>query len=186
MSADPKAAERKRLAVIGSLGLAALLVLLAIRPSKRSRDDARDAAPPATVASAAAPQTPASVATGPLTAAEWARIDAILPDRGLAAAPDGSEAAATAWDAFRAMPGPSSVAAAPTDAAPASPERFRLEGVSVGHAGAKRHAILNDRVVRVGDDVDGLRVVAIERGRVTLEGGGGRRTEISIRSENGE
>jgi hypothetical protein len=33
---------------------------------------------------------------------------------------------------------------------------------------ARRHAVINDSVVKVGDEVAGIRVVAIERDRVTV------------------
>jgi hypothetical protein len=37
--------------------------------------------------------------------------------------------------------------------------------------GTRIHAVINDSVVKVGDEVDGIRVVAIERDRVTLARG---------------
>ncbi len=90
---------------------------------------------------------------------------------------------ATPEAAFRAFP---AAAEEPVEIVPAGePDRFRLEGVSLAEGTERRHAILNDRVVRVGDEVNGHRVVAIERGRVVLESGG-RRTEISIRWEKSE
>jgi hypothetical protein len=40
--------------------------------------------------------------------------------------------------------------------------------------GAQIHAIINDSLVKVGDEVNGIRVVAIQRDRVTLAKGGQR------------
>lgn len=178
--------ERKRIAVWIALGALLLVVLLALRPDRarrereRESEDARAAA--AAPLPAAAPKGPG--AAGPIDAAEWARIAALLPERPDPAAPDGGDAAGPAWDAFR--PYPAASADEPAAEAPAAePDRFRLEGVSLAAGSERRHAILNDRVVRVGDEVNGHRVVAIERGRIVLESGG-RRTEISIRSEKSE
>jgi hypothetical protein len=182
MSAITSTGERKRLAIWIALGAAALVVLLALRPDSKTRSGK-----PAETPHGAAPAPAAAGPMGPLTPSEWALIDALLPARRLGAAPDGGDdlpSGTVAWDAFRPLPGASAEFLA-TDANPPSPDRFRLEGVSLGRAGTRRLAILNDRVVRVGDEVDGNRVVAIERGQVVLESGG-HRTEISIRSEKRE
>lgn len=177
-----RTSERKRIAVWIALGGVALVVLLAMKPDRARRERDDDAAPPPVAASATAAAKPERAAV-PLDAAEWKRIAALLPERPEPAAPDGAEAFAAAWDAFRAFP---AAAAEPVEIVPAGePDRFRLEGVSLAEGTERRHAILNDRVVRVGDEVNGHRVVAIERGRVVLESGG-RRTEISIRSEKSE
>ncbi len=171
------ALEQKRLVILVIAGALALVVLLAIRPSpRRARDEAGTVA--RVVADAA---TPAAQATGPLGSGEWARVEAVLPAPRPAANPDGGDGGVpTAWDPFRPPPIPP--AAAEADGG-GDDSMFRLEGIALSPArreGPVGRAILNDRVVRVGDELEGFRVVAIERGKVVLEHAG-RKTEIRLR-----
>ncbi len=69
---------------------------------------------------------------------------------------------------------------APPAAAGAKGRAFRLSAVFLGPG--RPRAVINGRTVRVGEQVDGARVIAIERHRVVLARNGGRLTLRLVRT----
>ncbi len=54
-----------------------------------------------------------------------------------------------------------------------SPQGLRLSGILTGVRG--RYALLNEQVVMAGDELDGVRILKIERDRILVEDAAGRR-----------
>ena len=147
----------------------AITAVVALRTPAAPRAHSAPPAPPATAA-AVGEHAPAVIATRPTSpgAATAAVPRPAEPGR----RETGGDAADTKAPASsRAAAGP---AAEPAAAPPAADPALRLQAIS--ERDGQPIAIINDHLVRVGDEVDGMRVLAIRGAEVDVEVRGRRTT----------